>query len=373
MLYYWVILAKPYRYLQSDVRDETVSPSEQPPVSVVVCVKGKCPDFHRFLSALMEQDYPEFEVIIVCDDISDTNREILASFRNEYENIYTTYIPYDTRNVSRKKLGLTLGIKAAKYDCLLFTEADSYVRTNQWISAMSRHFGNGKTIVLGFSVLANSRQYFFSRYVTFDYFFSNLQILASALFNRPYSGNGRSLAYEKRHFTEQKGFVRHRVLKQGEDDLFINDIATKKNTAVEISPEGLVFTEFNRLKDWKRMKSDRAITQSCYKRGSLTIQNGELFTRTLFLICVVACFFVPYSYPFILLPGIAFLLYIIRFLSEFYVISETAAELDATLYLKKFYFLLPVFELIQIYMSLYFYVYCIFNKKENYTYLYENK
>ncbi|GHU65278.1 glycosyl transferase family 2 [Bacteroidia bacterium] len=369
MLYYWVVLAKPYRYLQSDAKEQTGFPSEQPPVSVVVCVRKKCHNFNRFLSALLEQDYPEFEVIIVSDGISDSNKEILASFQNEYKNLYTTYIPEDTRNVSRKKLGLTLGIKAAKYDYLLFTEADGYVRTNQWISAMTRHFDGKKSIVLGFSAIVNSPKHFLSRYIAFDYFFSNLQMLASALFKRPYAGDGRSLAYEKRHFTEQKGFVRHRVLKRGEDDLFINDIATRKNTAVELSAESVVFTEFGRFEDWKRMKSDRAITQSYYKRGSLTLQRLEFFSRLVFLICTVACFFVPYSYPFVILPGIAALLYIIRFLSELYVTSVTTAELQ----LKTFYFLLPVFDLIQIYMNLYFYLYRIFNKKENYTYLYENK
>jgi glycosyltransferase involved in cell wall biosynthesis len=369
MLYYWVILAKPYRYLQSNAKKGTVISSRQPPVSVVVCVRKKCPDFNLFLSALLEQDYPEFEVIIVSDGISDSNREILVSFQNEYENLYATYIPEDTRNVSRKKLGLTLGIKAAKHDCLLFTEADSYVRTNQWISSMARHFGNGKTIVLGFSAVANNHKHFFSSYMAFDYFFSNLQMLASALFNRPYAGNGRNLAYEKRHFTEQKGFAGHRVLKQGEDDLFINDIATRKNTAVEFSPESVALTEFGQFKEWKRMKSDRAITQSYYKRGSLTFQRLELFSRLVFLLCTVACFFVPYSYPFVILPGIALFLYIIRFLSALYVIRVTAKALQ----LKKFYSLFPLFDLIQICMNLYFYVYRTFNKKENYTYLYEKK
>jgi hypothetical protein len=310
----------------------------------------------------------------VTDGISDEQEESLIRLKKRYSNLYTTHVPEDTRNVSRKKLALTLGIKASKYDTLLFTEADSQIPTKNWISLMVRHFSNNKNIVLGFSALENSenRNGLFLKFMAYDYFLSNLQMISLALLNHPYAGNGRNMAYAKKYFVEQKGFVKHRILQQGEDDLFINEIATKENTAVELSEQSITLMEINDFSDWKHHKIDRMSTKQFYKRGPVALWRLESFVRLGFWIALVTCFICGFPYLSLgdfLLTGIALICFIIRLFSLSFVINKTAGHLQ----LEKFYLTISLFDLFQPFMNLYFFICHLLKGKENYTYRYEKR
>ncbi|MCL1934578.1 MAG: glycosyltransferase [Candidatus Azobacteroides sp.] len=371
LLFYWVVLAKPYYYMQSSIKMELSEPTEAPPVSVIISIKNSQDDLFRFLPYILEQEYPEFEVIVVTDGISDAEEEALIHLKNRYSNLYSTHVPENTRNVSRIKLALTLGIKAAKYDKLLFTECDSYIRTKDWIHLMTRRFSDRKTVVLGFSALDEASG-LSRKYMAYDYFFSNLQMISLALFNHPYSGNGRNMAYSKEHFIEQKGFVKHRVLRQGEDDLFINDIATGENTAVELSAQSVTLTEINDYRDWIRQKTDRMLTKRFYKRGPVAFWRLETFSRIGFFTALIICLIcgLPYtSLPDFLLPGIALFCFIVRFFSQLTVINKINEYLE----LKKSYLTILLYDLFQPIINLYFFIHCVLKKKENYTYRYEKR
>ena len=369
MLFYWVVLAKPYYYMQSAAEEDLQNFGEQPPVSVIISIKKSNRDLLRFLPDILEQEYPAFEVIVVTDAISDENEEALKRLKINYPNLYSTHVPDDTKNVSRKKLALTLGIKAAKYDKLLFTESDSRIRTKNWISLMTRHFSDKKSIVLGVSAFENATV-LSHKYMAYDYFVSNLQMIALALFNHPYAGNGRNMAYTKTHFLERKGFVKYRVLQHGEDDLFVNEIATSENTAVELSAASVTLTEIDNFYDWKHEKIDRTVTKHFYKRGPVAFWRLETYMRICFFAVIIACFVheLPYKYPEnLILPGIAFLCFVIQFSSQLIVINKTAEKLQ----LEKFYMTILWFDLFQPFINLYFFIYRIFKGKDNYTYRYE--
>ena len=371
MIYFWVVLAKPYYYMQSINRDQSLNVISQPPVTVIIYIKSSNHDLFQFLTDILEQDYPEFEVIVVSDGISDADEEALIRLKNHYSNLYSTHVPDDTRNVSRKKLALTLGIKAAKYDKLLFTELDSRIRTMDWIYRMARHFSDKKTIVLGFSAIENAKS-LPDNYRVFDYFMSNLQMISFALFNHPYAGNGRNMAYAKEHFIEQKGFVKHRTLQQGEDDLFINEIATGENTAVELSARSVTLMEINDYNDWKHWKVDRMSTQRFYKRGPVAFRRLEAFFQIIFYAVLIICFVcgLPYaSLPDFLLPGIAFFCLIVQFFSQLIIINKTCEYL----HLEKFYLTILLFDLFQPFINSYYFMYRVLKEKENYTYHYEKR
>jgi len=364
-------MAKPYYYMQSEISGEIQYHRSQPPVSIIICIKSSNNDLYQFLSNILDQDYPEFEVIAVTDGISDEDEEALIRLKNLYPNLYSTHVPDDTRNVSRKKLALTLGIKAAKYDKLLFTEPDCMIRTNHWISLIAGQFSDKKTIVLGFSAFENARNIFY-KYMAYDYFVSNLQMISSALFNHPYAGNGRNMAYSKEHFIEQKGFVKHRTLQHGEDDLFINDIATGENTAIELSAQSITITEINDSNDWKQWKADRMSTQRFYKRGPVAFYRLEAFLHTVFYMVFVVCLI--YSLLFtpqknFVLPGIALFCLVGQLLSQGFIMNRTAERLQ----LGKFLLTIVLFDLFQPFIDLYFFAYQVLKGKENYTYHYEKR
>jgi len=373
LLFYWVVLAKPYYCMRSFAkkRNNLQNTWEQPPVSVIISINKLNHDMLRVLPEILEQEYPVFEVIVITDGISDTDEEMLERMKNNYPHLYSTHVPDDTKNISRKKLALTLGIKAARYDKLLFTESDSRTRTKDWISLMARHFSDKKSIVLGFSAFKNTKG-LSHKYIAYDYFVSNLQMLSFALFNYPYAGNGRNMAYSKTHFIEQKGFVKYRILQHGEDDLFINEIATGENTAVELSPASVTLTETSDLYEWRQQKIDRTITKHFYKRGPVAFWRLESYIRIGFIAALIACFI--YGLPYIsptdfLLPGIALLCLVVQLTSQFIVINKTTNKLQ----LEKYYLTILLFDLFQPFVNLYFYIYRILKGKENYTYRYEKR
>lgn len=372
LLYYWMILAKPYFYMRSQGEDDFETPMNNlPPVSIIISVIKSNYDLSKFLTNILEQNYPEFEVIVVADRIYDDDAEVLKQLKTKYPNLYSTHVPEDTRNVSRKKLALTLGIKASKYDKLLFTEPDCYVKTEYWIRSMSRNFSDKKNIILGVSAVEKTENTL-QQYFAYDFFLSNLQMISLALMDRPYAGDGRNLAYSKKHFIEQKGFVKHRLLQKGEDDLFVNEIATKENTSVELSVNSIVITEINDYRDWKRQKVDRMSTKRFYKRGPVALWRFETFIRIVFYIAIIACIVCSFPYNSIsnyILTGVALLCFTVRLFSHFFVINKTLEyfKLD-TIKLK-----LILFDFFQPYINLYFFIYLLFREKENYTYRYENR
>lgn len=368
MIFYWVVLGKPYYYMSAAKRGRIRFSSDTPPVSVIIYVRNRYHNLMDFLPALLEQEYPQFEVIIVNDGTTEDNSNTLIRLHEQYPNLYSTHVPVETRNVSRRKLGLTLGIKAAKYDCLLFTEADSHTRSKDWIRLMSRHFTN-KNVVLGMSAKENDEG-FFSKFIIFDYFFTNLQILSMALCKHPHAGSGRNLIYSKTHFNEQKGFVRHRSLRQINDDLFINDIAAAPRTEVELSAESVIMTDLN-IYDWRQEKKDKAFIKQFYRLGPIAVWSLESLSRSIFILSVVACLVWGFLNPLTLphLGGAAVACYLIRFFSQLFVINRTASFLQ----LKKFYLAIPLYDLMQIMVNVYFSMCRVVYKKENYIFKYEKR
>jgi glycosyltransferase involved in cell wall biosynthesis len=368
MIFYWVVLAKPYYYMKSIEKRNIRFFSGFPPVSVIVYVKNRFYDLKDFLPTLLEQNYAQFEVIVVNDGTTEESKNTLLRLQEQYSNLYSTYLPEETKNVSRKKLGLTLGIKAAKYDCLLFTEADSHTRSNNWIQLMARHFGKEKTVVLGMSA-KESEKGFFPEFMTFDYFYSNLQMLSMALLGHPYMGNDRNLIYSKMHYNEQKGFIRHRSTRRIENDLFINDIATVSNAEVELLPESVVMTNLH-IYDWKQEKKGKAFSGHYYKAGP-ALWNLESFSRFFFILSAIACIVCGFLHlqalPY--LAGAAVGCYLIRLFSQLFVVNKTASAFE----LEKFYLTIPLFDCIQIVVNIYFFMYRIVHKKENYIFKYEKR
>jgi len=369
LCFYWFSLAKTYYYLRSGKHlkhdDHNYSP-----VSVIMYVRGSGYDLKKVLPQVLNQKYPEFEVIVVCDGASFENEDQLSRLKSEYPNLYSTNVPEDTRNISRKKLGLTLGIKAARFVNLLFTEPDNTIRDENWISLMASQFSEKRSVIIGLAAI-RPRKGFLKKYMAYDYFFCNLQMLSFTISGHTYTACGRNLGYKRKHFDEQKGFVNHRLLKQGEDDLFVNDISTRNNTVAELSPQSIVRFAPDRI-DWERMKTDRAITKRFYKRGPVAFWRFEKISRAGFYLSFVAC--IAAGYPFdsvhcIFVPAAGLILFLIRLVSLSFVINKTAGKLK----LAKFYALLPIFDCYQMFSDTWFCFQGKFKTKENFTYRYEKR
>lgn len=255
---------------------------EQPGVSVVLCAHNEAYNLSQYLQGLLSQDYPEYEVIVVDDGSEDETRAIVESFMVCNPRLHRTFVPLGARVGSTKKLALTLAAKAAKYDYLLLTDADCVPESEHWIREMMKGFQDNKDIVLGFGAYFSEHGHI-NRLVRYDTLFNGLHYMGAALCGHPYMGVGRNLAYRKSLFFESGGFTHLMTNRAGDDDLFVNHVATKRNTAVVINRDATTWSPSKKtLKEWWQQKRRHVSVSPNYRLGTKIRLALEPITRGLF-------------------------------------------------------------------------------------------
>lgn len=217
--------------------------AQYPSVSVIVYSVDDAANLEILLPQILEQDYNgRFEVIVVNDGAMSSTKDVIARIEQRYSNLYMTFTPLDSRSLSRKKLAITLGIKAARYDVVLLTSGNCRIESNTWLKAMMRHFIQGKEIVIGYATsrISNEAHNPNKRLHAFDEIRTAIEYLSWAIAGRPYRGICHNLAYRRDVFFKNKGFSRSLHLRYGDDDIFINEVANRNNTAVELSTASIV-------------------------------------------------------------------------------------------------------------------------------------
>lgn len=261
--------------------------AEQPPVSVIICAKDEAENLRKFLPFVLEQDYPEFEVIVINDGSTDETAELLRDLCVDYPRLRTTFVPVGANNVSTKKLGLTLGIKASKYEFLLMTDADCMPEDKTWITQMMRNFTRETDFVLGYGAYLQKKG-FLNHLITYDTLFIALQYMGMAAVRKPYMGVGRNLAYRKETFFAQKGFASTLHLSSGDDDLLVNKASNPWNTRIEVAPDSITWSEPNKTyKGWLYQKERHLSVSTYYKSSSKFRLFFEPTTRGVFYISLI--------------------------------------------------------------------------------------
>lgn len=264
---------------------------QKEPVSVVICARNEEKALEKNLPSILTQDYPNYEVIVVNDCSEDESEFVLERFQKEYKHLRTTTIKPDEKFYHSKKLALTIGIKAAKHDLLLLTDADCFAVSNKWIEKMQDNFTNKTDIVLAYGGYKREKK-LINNLIRFDTLFIAIQYLTFALGKRPYMGVGRNLAYRKTLFFKNKGFASHNHIESGDDDLFINQVATKKNTKIEISKESITRSDSEpTFFAWFKQKKRHTSTGKFYRFGTkwrLFCENtSRVFYYILFVLSLI--------------------------------------------------------------------------------------
>lgn len=237
---YWIFFFRRLACYSEDIKKEPLLQKKgQPPVSVVLCVRNEEKNIAEYLPHILNQRYRLFEVLVVNDNSTDETWFRLLDFQKKYSNLTVLNVPFATP--PGKKTALTLGIKQAKYDLILLTDADCKPASPYWIQEMQRALRPGKKIVLGFSPYMHA-QGFLNTFIRFEAIQTAVQYFSFALAGMPYMGVGRNLMYNRQLFLQVDGFTTHREIASGDDDLFINAVANKQNTAVVLTPDSFVYT-----------------------------------------------------------------------------------------------------------------------------------
>jgi glycosyltransferase involved in cell wall biosynthesis len=258
------------------------SDKELPPVSVVICARNEEKNLENFLPLVLEQKYPNFEVVVVDDCSADDTDMVLRRLSAKYKNLKTTVIKPDLKFNHGKKLALTVGIKAATHSWLLLTDADCRPDSEFWLMEMAKNFHSNNQVVLGYGGYLSGKG-LLNKMIRFDTFHIALQYLGFALMGIPYMGVGRNLAYRKELFFKNKGFASHNHIASGDDDLFVQQVASKMNTAVEFSHKAHTRSVASAtFKEWVKQKRRHLTTSPKYRKGIKFWLGFEPFSRMLF-------------------------------------------------------------------------------------------
>ena len=259
-LYYIIVFGK-----FSFAKKQTVV-AKAIPISVIVCAKNEEENVRNFVPLLAEQNYPNFEIVLIDDASSDETLEIFEQLEQKYPNIKLVKVENNETFWGNKKFALTLGIKAAKNDHLLFTDADCYPKSKEWITEMSAHFSQEKTIVLGYGAYEKVKNSLLNKMIRFETLLTAVQYFGWAKLGRPYMGIGRNMAYNRHEFFKVNGFINHMKIRSGDDDLFINEAAKNTNTTICFTPNSFTFSKpKTTFKEWFTQKRRHVATASHYK------------------------------------------------------------------------------------------------------------
>lgn len=322
-------------------------------VSVIVCAKNEEENVKKIVPILAQQNYPDFEIVLIDDASSDQTLEVFEAFELQYPNVRLVKVKNNEAFWGNKKYALTLGIKAAKKDYLLFTDADCHPTSTEWITAMTSQFTMNKTIVLGYGGYEKIERSLLNKIIRFETVSTATQYFSWAKIGKPYMGVGRNLAYKKEEFFNVNGFINHIQIRSGDDDLFINEAANSNNTTISYFPESFTYSKPKKTyKEWFTQKRRHATTVSHYKFFD-KFQLG-LFHSSQLLFFVLSIILFAFQFQWmIVLP-----LFLLRYLVSWIVIgfsSKNLAEKDIIIWF-------PVVEIVLMFTQINIFITNIFSK-----------
>ncbi len=225
------------------------------PISVIVCAKNQEENVTKFIPLLAEQNYGDYEIILIDDASSDSTLDLFEAFEKQYTNIRLVKVANNEAFWGNRKFSLTLGIKAAKNPYLLFTDADCYPVSKDWIANMSSQFTMQKTIVLGYGAYEKIGGSFLNKIIRFENLVDTVQYFSWTKSGKPYKGIGRNFGYKKEEFFNVNGFIDHMKIRAGDDDLFINQVANSRNTTICFDPNSFTYCQPKKsFKEWMELK-----------------------------------------------------------------------------------------------------------------------
>ncbi len=325
MFYHWILFRRLAFYKK---KERGVS---QEPVSVIVCARDAYEYLIDLIPAVLSQDYPDFELVIVNDCSQDDTEEYLKDLARNNPKINLVNLTQNLNFFHGKKFPLSMGIKSAKYDLLLLTDADCIPNTNQWIKEMVATYNDNTEIVVAYGPYFE-RKGLLNKLVRFDTLYIAMQYMSLALAKKPYMGVGRNLSYRKSTFIKNKGFTSHYNIPSGDDDLFISQVANKRNTGVYVDAVNRVESEPKKTwKTWIRQKRRHYSTGTKYKPQTNRALGLLLGSRLLYYPTLIALFFIPAAFE-ISLGKIYYYLTIglfafIHYITQFVIYHKCAKQL----------------------------------------------
>lgn len=290
MCYFWGLFSR-LAFFKKKKYDNSKPHYE--PVSVIVCAKDAYEYLIDLVPRILSQDYPEFELVIVNDCSTDETTDYLKELLDKRPDINVVTLTQSLNFFHGKKFPLSMGIKSAKHDLILLTDADCLPDSNQWIKSMVGAYCKNTEVVIGYGPYFH-RKGLLNKLIRFDTLYTAIQYLSMALAKHPYMGVGRNLSYRRELFYKNKGFTSHYNIPSGDDDIFISQVANKNNTRICIDPQNRIESEpKHTFSDWVRQKRRHYSTANMYKRSTNFILGSLLMSRLVYYASAITLFCLP--------------------------------------------------------------------------------
>ena len=266
--------------------------SQTHPISVIVCARDEAGNLGRNLPGVLVQTYDTtHEVIVVNHNSQDETRFLLDEFKKTFKQLTAVNLEQEAKGIPGKKYPLSIGIKEAKHEVLLLTDADCVPASEFWMQKMQDGYDDDIEIILGYSGY-HKKKGILNKIIRFETFHSGLQYLSYALSGMPYMGVGRNLSYKRNVFFRNKGFTSINHIPSGDDDLFINKVATAKNTRIVIDHDAVTLSEPKKTwGDWVRQKTRHFSTAKYYKPKHQLLLGLYTISQFLFYPLFISSFF----------------------------------------------------------------------------------
>ena len=314
LYYYLIAYYRIYRFRLMRRKRRFV---ENPPVSVIVAVRG---EDERFLTdelpVLLNQQYPHYEVVVVYIGGDMEYYEELLNIRNNYSYMRLTKMGGNDRIYITTKQALNVGIKSAQYEALLFTTTGSMPKSDEWVTFMAKGFEYGE-VVVG-SAIASYEQDNLSNYLKRMVELHNMRnAMASAVQGNFFYAPRCNYGFTKSLYDSTRGF-NHLAIDIGDNDLYLQDIATPERLSVVLSPRAIV--EEQRPEAWREWLEHMRYygsTVDSYPASRKLFMRRERWSRVLFLLSsIVAIVVLPMELK-IVVASMLLLRYLVVLLSSF--------------------------------------------------------
>ena len=310
LFYHWGIFSK-VAFYKRNARPKL--DEELEPVSIVLCARDAYEYLIELIPVLLNQDYPNFEIVVVNDCSDDETEEYLKDLERNQPKIKPVQLKQHLNFFNGKKFPLSMGIKSAKNDLIILTDCNCMPTNDQWLRSVVNRYNNRTEIVIGYSPYIQKKS-ILNRLMRFDALQNGLLYLSAALNHYPYMGVGTNLSYRKELFYRNQGFISHYKTSVGDDDLFISQVANKKNTEVLIDAEDAILTTpTSSFRLWTRQKSRRYSTVSKYDNGARVMLSLFYTSQFLFYVSFIALIALCGQPAFTITNGAAFYIPILLF------------------------------------------------------------
>lgn len=355
LLVFWIFFAR-FAFYKPKKRQT----NNYPPVSVIICVKNESGYIQQFLQNILTQDYPDYEVILVNDNSIDDSDGVLKEMQYYHKRLQVINISTQLKTANDKRLALSVGIKSAKNDLVLVTDADCCPNSLFWIRKIIDCQQENNPIVLGYCSYVHKKG-FFNKLISFDVFYTAICYFSFALAGKPYMGMGKNILFSKKTFLENFNYLSVYRVNAGRNDMIISDMAKDSSIAVSYSQQSqmISFTPYESFVCWLKELRNRRLTYKDYKFVNKFFLRLYEFTGFLFYVIFIILLFPMVDNVFLLLflPSV----YCLRLLCQWFVFAKSCNKLNE----KKLIKYIPLFDLFFVFFMPFVRGILLFKRKTN--------